>query len=64
MNGVFFAGGGAYVLLVYVTDLKVAEGSQIFTTSENRHQIRNSGTTCLSFEVWLLFFYSSIFKMY
>lgn len=48
------AGGG--VFLLYITDLKVTEGSQIFTTSENRHQIRNSGTTCLPFEVCLPLF--------
>lgn len=35
---------------------QTAGRSQAFTTSENRHQPRNSGTTCLPFEVWLLVF--------
>lgn len=43
-------------LLVFVTMGQTAGRSQGFTTSENRHQLRNSGTTCLRFEVWLLVF--------
>lgn len=43
-------------LLVFVTVGQTSGRSQGFTTSENQHQLRNSGTTCLCFEVWLLVF--------
>lgn len=43
-------------LLMFVTTGQTAGHSQGFTTSENQHQLRNSGATCLRFEVWLLVF--------
>jgi len=41
---------------VSITAGRATGRSQAFTASENRHQLRNSGTTCLHFEVWLLVF--------